>query len=356
MATKKTSWLGVIFFSILFISISISFFFYFQQNKAKQISPNASSLFDREPLYKGKIHLGHSSWAGYFAWRIAQHEGYFKEAGLDVEVTRYSSLGDVSKDFVSGKLIGRAGPTTDILSEAFKGFNQRVVAVIDYSNGADNMVASQAIRTVADFKGKRIAYEPGILEEFFLSYALSQNNLSFSDITSIPADAKESVRLLKEGKTDVAVTYEPFGSVTAKSGPYHIVYSSADAPGLITDALTFRADFVEQYPQTVLTILRCYFKALKFADQNPEKALTIAAKEFDVTVDALREDLKGINMLDEQENRIAFTFASGLQSIYGNFRLLSDFVKSHMKTENNLDTDTLILPKFIKEIVKDHQP
>ena len=306
-----------------------------------------------EPLYAGKIHLGHSGWEGYFAWRVAVQRHMFQDAGLDVEVTRYASLAAVSKDFVSGKLIGRSGPTVDILTEYLDGFDQRIVAVIDYSAGADNIIAKQEIGSPKDFQGKRVAYEAGILEEFFLSYALKEHRLSLADVIHVEANAKDAVKLLAADQADVAVTYEPFGSQLATTGPYHLVYTSADAPGLITDALAFRADFVKDHPATVSAILKVYFQALQFWKDHPQEALTIVAKEFGMTPEALATDLHGITMLDVSANRAALTFAAGLQSIYGNMRQIGEFVAEHRgKSGVDLDTDRIIEPRFIRELAK----
>ena len=215
-------------------------------------------------LYKGPITIGMETWPGYIPFFIARDKGYFKEAHLDVSIKRYPGLGQLSKDYLAGKMQGRANLTLDALNECLSGLDHKIVLAIDYSNGSDAIVATKEIKTVKDFKGKQVGYEPNTLEEFFVAWELNENEMSLLDVTSVFGSPEETAKLLKEGKVDVAVSHEPYLSRFVSSGEFHVVNSSADAPGLITDVLTFRTDFIKAHPETVQAITRAYFKALKF--------------------------------------------------------------------------------------------
>ncbi len=303
-------------------------------------------------LYQGKIVIGIETWPGYLALIVAQEKGYFKEAGLDVEIKRYLTLGDLSKDYMAGKMQGRANLTFDAVNEYLNGLDHKVVLAIDYSNGSDAIVSRTDIKTVKDFQGKKVGYEPNTLEEFFLMWALEQNGMKISDIIPVHAGPAETPKLLNNGEIDVAVSHEPFISQLFSSGNFHMVYSFAEAPALITDILTFRTDFINAHPQTIQTIINIYFKALNFWEEHPDEANAIVAKEFGETAENIAQQLKGITMLDAHDNQTAFTFAAGFQSLYGNMRQIGDFV-ARQKGENNTrhsDTDKLIERRFIKTI------
>ena len=306
------------------------------------------------PLYKGKITIGTEMWPGYFPFYVAQTKGYFKEAGLDVEITLTKSLGQLSKDYVAGKMQGRANLTLDAVNEHLEGLDHRVVLAIDYSNGADAIVASKDILTVKDFKGKRVGYEPGTLEEFFVVWAMKENDLSLADVTPVFGNPEETLKWLAEGKLDVAVSHEPFLSrLINETGNFHVVYSSADAPGLITDVLTFRTDFIKANPETVQAIAMAYFKALKFWKEHPEEADAIVAREFEDTPESIAQALKQVTMLDEHDNHVTFTYAAGLKSLYGNLRQIGKFVSEHRGiAPSELDTDPLIEDRFIQQILE----
>ena len=151
------------------------------------------------------------TWPGYFPLLVARDKGYFKEVGLDVEIKRYVALGELSKDYVAGKMQGRANLTLDAVKESLEGLNHKVVLAIDYSNGSDAIVARKDIETVRDFLGKRVGFEPDTLEEFFITWALSENDMKLSDIVSVSANPEETAKKLKAGEIDIAVSHEPFG-------------------------------------------------------------------------------------------------------------------------------------------------
>ena len=337
----KKYWIGIIVLILVVVGVWLSSQYSSRIPKAKN------------HLYQEKITIGMETWPGYLALIVARDKGYFQQAGLDVEIKRYVALGELSKDYVAGKMQGRANLTLDAVNEHLSGLDHKVVLAIDYSNGSDAIMARNDIKTVKDFQGKKVGFESNTLEEFFLAWALNENNMKMSDIVSVSAGPSETPKLLKDGAIDVAVSHEPFISELSSSGNFHKAFSSAEAPGLITDILTFRTNFVNSNPETIQTIVDVYFKALKFWKDNPDEANAIVAKEFTDTPEGIAEQLKGITMLDEQDNQTAFTFAAGFQSLYGNMRLIADFVKQHRAgDEHNIDTDKLIDRRFIKAVNK----
>ena len=307
----------------------------------------------RPPPYAGTITIGTETWPGYLALYVARDQGYFRDAGLHVEIKRYVALGKLSQDYVAGNMQGRANLTLDMVNESLQGLDQKAVLVIDYSNGSDAIVADQDVPALEDIRGKRVAYEPNTLEEFFITWALKQVGFTLADVHAVVANPEESARQLAAGQLDVAVSHEPFLSQMLKAGTFHSLYSSADAPGLITDILTFRTDFLEAHPDAVQRIIQAYFRALVFWKEHPEQANAILAKEFGDSTESIAAQLRGVKLLDIDENRTALTFAAGLQSLYGNMRQISEFIaeqRGHQGVE--LDTDRIIEPKFVKEFAK----
>ncbi len=314
-------------------------------------NPSSSSRPPRSS-FSGTIVIGTATWPGYFPLYVAKDKGYFKDEGVNVEVTHVSSLAEVSKNYVAGKMQGRANLTLDAVNESLQGLDHRIVLAVDYSSGADAILAGPQIQTVEDFRGKKVGYEPDTLEEFFLVWALNESGLSLADIESVSADPEQAARKLKSGEVDVAVTYEPFVSEFVASGDFHKVYSSADAPGLITDILTFRTDFVNEHPDAVHAVVRAYFRAIRLWKERPEEVYLIVAKAFGDTPQSIQKQLEGITILDERDNETAFTYSPGLTSLYGNLREIGKFVSHHKGVPfSKLDTDRLVEDRFIRQLI-----
>ena len=270
----------------------------------------------------------------------------------DVQVLNYPSLAELSKDYVAGKILARANLTLDAVNERLNGFDQKIVMIFDYSNGSDTILTRQDIKLTKDLKGKRVACELGTLEEFFLKWALAENGLQPYDVTIINATPENAPELLKAGTVDVAVSYEPFASKLISGGGFHVLYSSRDAPGLITDVLTFPKNFVEDHPDVVQAIVTACFRGVEFWKEHPAEANAIIARRLNDTPENAVEQLKGVMILDARGNESAFTFSAGIRSLYGNLRQVGKFVNERLGKEAKwLDTDTLVEKKFVKSFL-----
>src|SRR3989338_6180654 len=144
----KKYWIGIIVLILVVVGVWLSSQYSSRIPKAKN------------HLYQEKITIGMETWPGYLALIVARDKGYFQQAGLDVEVKRYVALGELSKDYVAGKMQGRANLTLDMVNESLHGLDHRAVLVIDYSNGSDAIVANATVPQLQDIRGKRVAYEP----------------------------------------------------------------------------------------------------------------------------------------------------------------------------------------------------
>ena len=80
---------------------------------------------------------------------------------------------------------------------------QVVVLVNDNSAGNDQIIADEAIETISDLKGKTVAVEEGVVDDFLLSLALRDVGLSRDDV------------IIKGMPTDQAATAFAAGQVDA---------------------------------------------------------------------------------------------------------------------------------------------
>src|SRR5258708_7757861 len=255
----KTRWRIALLILILIICLDIAGWFGYQQFFKNRQPSNSKTA------YTGSVKVGYiSSWPGHLGLFLARDKGYFKEEGLVVEMKKYDGGTPLLDDYVHGRLQGRADLTLDAIIEAYKGLDHKTVLAIDYSNGADGIISSSNIKNFQDVKGKKFAFENGSIEEFFTLYALQQNNLTIKDIIPVNLDAEKAAKALAKGDVDVATTFEPvLGQVVGQIHGNRL-YTSADAPGIITDTLDFRSDFINHYPDAVQRFIKAYFKGVQY--------------------------------------------------------------------------------------------
>lgn len=88
------------------------------------------------------------------------------------------------------------------------------------------------IRTVADLKGKRVAYNKGSNVHYFLVKLLEKNGLKYSDVQSVflaPADARAA---FERGAVDAWIIWDPFLAAAQKQLDARLL---ADATGVVNN-------------------------------------------------------------------------------------------------------------------------
>src|SRR4029453_11972113 len=125
------------------------------------------------------IRLGTYEWPGSYWMDLAWKKGWFVEAGLDVggihTGTRYfQSLDDVA----AGKLDAMGFTQFDLVRYVAAGHDLVGVVAVDYSEGAEALVAQPTIRTLRDLRGKRIGLHRGTYLEYLLTVAIQPDGLT----------------------------------------------------------------------------------------------------------------------------------------------------------------------------------
>lgn len=114
-----------------------------------------------------------------------------------------------------------------------------------------------AIKTVADLKGKKVAYNKGSNVQYFLVKLLQKNGLQYSDVQSIflpPADARAA---FEKGAIDAWIIWDPFLAAAQKTLEARLL---VDAAGIVNNRAY-------------------YFTSRDYATQNPD-VLKIAIEEI----------------------------------------------------------------------------
>lgn len=337
--------LWVVLAAVLVLVLGVAGWFLF-------INSDSANKATESKTFQGKVVIGYTAWPGYVGLYLARDKGYFEKRGLDVELRLYDSFGELSDAYTGGQIQGKANLGLDAVSEAYGGLDHKVVAVIDQSNGSDGIIGAADITSFEQLKGKKVAFEHNALDDFFTRYALEQYDMTINDIMPVDLNAEKAAQALVDGEVAAAATYEPFMTTALEKAKGHLLYSSADAPGLISDLLTFRTDFVDAYPQTVQAVVDANLEGVAFWKANPDQANALIAEELGVSKSEAIEQLKGITILDKEDNLTAFAFSGGLKSVYGNLRTVNDFLKTQETSKGKtLTTDDLVDPRFVRGLL-----
>jgi len=251
------------------------------------------------------VRIGTQPWIGYGPWWIAQEKGLFAKQGLKAELVDFVEDKEVNAAFASGQMDVANLATHTALKLYASGLDLHIVLLEDASYEADAILAPSTITSIADLKGKKIAYEEGTTSDLLLNYALAENGMSIADIEPIFMPAADAGAALIAGKVDVAVTYEPYISAAlAEHKDLHLLYTAAARPGLISDVLAVRANLD---PLTIIKLLKVWDEAVAFYNANPTEAQAIIAKAVGSTPEELTTAFEGVKFYSLSENQAELT-------------------------------------------------
>jgi NitT/TauT family transport system substrate-binding protein len=205
------------------------------------------------------------------------------------------------------------------------------VMPIDYSNGGDAIVATKDITKVSDFKGQKVAFNPLSPSDFLLSYALQSNNLTEKDVTPVNMTPEAVPAAMASGGVKIGVTYEPTVSqvVGMDDGKkYHVVFSSKDAPGLITDVLIAKTAYIKKNPKIIKALIQGYVDGLAYMKSNPAEAAKLIGKVMGVSDKEVMEQLPGIYNPTLEEFPKVFDKSSETTSFYTSGAVIAKILKS----------------------------
>ncbi|TBV12605.1 nitrate ABC transporter substrate-binding protein [Stutzerimonas kirkiae] len=276
-----------------------------------------------------KIRLASTIWAGYGPLYVADKLDLYKEHGLKVELQFFSDPGLVVPALASKAVDGATLTYDQVIGAVAKGHKHKVVMPIDYSNGGDAVVAQKGIASIRELVGKKVGYAPLSPPEFLLSYALKSNGMSEKDIQAININPDAVPGAMASGSLAAGVTWEPNVSrVVAMGGGerYHVLYSSKDAPGLITDVLVFDEALVAKRGKAIEALIKGYLAGLEYMHTHPEQSAAIVAEVLGVSAQEATEQMQGVYNMPLAEMGLNFEESDATTSFYGSGRVIAELM------------------------------
>lgn len=240
-----------------------------------------------EPLKVGYLPIG-----THVKFVVAKDQGFFAKEGLDVELVPFMNSADGINALLSHKLYAGAFGTSAPLVHYAKGANIKVIGGI--TSGGSTFIASPEIaaqvRSVADFKGKRIATVRMSTVDAVLRGALKDAGLDWKkdvqifELKSAPA----VVEAIKAGHADIGGTWSPHDLRAVNEGLKILFYSD----DIYAKHVCCRLIVNDQTnSETNVKLLRALLQAEKFVAEQREPTLVSAAKYIKVDRAILEKDI-----------------------------------------------------------------
>lgn len=281
----------------------------------------------------------------------AHNSGMFSARGLRVAIVNANTPVEAEGLIERGEVDGGFFPYSTALQLVTRSVNTRVVANVDYSAGADGIVATTAVQSVVDLRGRRVAVSQEGFGQFLLASALSHYGLTVTDVVTVPLEPLQAVQAYLRGNVEAIVATEPFLNYTATQPGSHLIYSSSAAPGLMPDVIIFRSEYLNGHRTEVAQFLNIWFDLVEQLNGNElrrREHLSIVAIALRQSLAEIERMFHGIQVLDFADNAVAFTRGTDSTSLYGSgFNLLA-LLYPASEAERSLLIEAILDPSFVR--------
>jgi NitT/TauT family transport system substrate-binding protein len=319
-----------------------------EASTAKPSERSQTSAQPAAPAAPVKLTVGHDTWVGYSSLFIANDLGYFKQAGLEIELKSFSNPVDTLAALASNQLdlglttlqnlaVLNGNSDTDIVG----------IALLDSSNGADAVVAKKSIATMADLKGKTVALTLGEVNHMFFLMGLEKSGVNPNDVKITSMSGDDAGAAFVTGKVDAAVTWEPWVTKATKSGG-HIIFTSASVPDIIMNTVAVHKSKLTTASDAYTRFLGALDQGVRYVRSEPDKAYPVIGKYLNAPVEDVKNMLGGDKLYSLADNKQLFGAAGQAGPVYTTMKTVIDFAVKFKLVKTAPAPESLLEGRFVR--------
>jgi putative hydroxymethylpyrimidine transport system substrate-binding protein len=211
----------------------------------------------------------------WIPWVVAQDQGFYEDAGLDVEIITPPNVSATMQYLGTGDADLAFTTSVDIVTARSQGVP--VVGIGTYGTNNNWGLMSEGGEPVdpADLEGKLIGTYNDAWSNAQLSIMMASVGKTINDVTLVTADSS-TVPLLVEDQVDVitGITNAEGSELESLGTDYSIAYSkdfgAPDAPVLM---LSGNEEWMDANPDAAKAFMDATIEGLNYARANPEEAV-----------------------------------------------------------------------------------
>jgi len=245
------------------------------------------------------LRLGLHPWPGYEPLALAQDFGWLPTT---VQLQHGASASDTMFGLRNGRLDGGCLTLDEVLLLRSEGLPLAVLAVLDESVGADQVLARASRAHGGDWQRARVAFERSALGHLVFSLWLHHVGLTAQDVQVVFLSPPEQLKAWQEAAIDVAISYPPHAQALQALGAVP-VYGSDRFPGMVLDVLAvLRPRLGWRDRRQVQALVQGHFRGLEHLRLSSEDALRRMALRQGITYAAAQASLRGLNLPEVTAN------------------------------------------------------
>jgi NitT/TauT family transport system substrate-binding protein len=337
---KISSWLRWVLLSIIALTLTIACT---QQPNTTAPGGSSSPSSSSAPLVSAT-----NNWVGYSGHHVAVKKGFFTQEGLNIQDLFFQSASEEITALLAGKVDIAWLTSGDVIQTVAKDPSLKMIYLVDYSNGSDGIIGRD-IKDPKDAKGKTIARENILFERVLLQAYLKKAGLTESDVKIKDMAAAEAATAFASKQVDLAVTYEPYLTKSAKQGGGAVVFSTKDT-NLIADVIAVPEKLLQTRKADLQAYFRAVDKSVKLLVASDPEALKISGDKLGVSAAEVKEQLTGVKLFDVEGNKTIGFNKSSPNSLIGNLELNAKAASEFKIVPQLLKVESLYDDSIIKSM------
>ncbi|MBR6385362.1 MAG: ABC transporter substrate-binding protein [Ruminococcus sp.] len=254
-------------------------------------------------LEKTDINIGYLNSTAHLLAFVAQEEGYFKDEGLNVTLTQFSSAAELVNGLESDKLdVAFIGSVPTLTFES-QGHDISVFGGA-MTNGHGYVIKSEFADEdelgVEVLRGRNVASVKNSVQDAELQILLKNANIEIGEgddkVNIVYFDSqKDAYAALLNDTIDAASAYSPYTSL-AKSQGYKVVYYCAHEEALQNQPCcrqVAKTSALSDLPNTYTAIERAFIKAYHFTQTDHEKTVKDVKEYIDIDEEFIDTEVYG---------------------------------------------------------------
>lgn len=298
-----------------------------------------------------EVKFGSGLWPSVMFYYLAAEKGIDKENGIKLNISSFNASTETNNALVGGQIDFANYASPETIAPFTQGAPLKVVLLDDKSNGCEGIVAKPEIKTVQDLKGKTICTQLYSADHMLLLTLLQDNGMSEDDVSIVDMSIQESSNAFIAGKCDAASVWDPYFT-EAKNAGGNVLYSTADNPDIITDALVTRSDVVEKNPKAVQGIVDTYFATIDWWNENKEEGSAFMGEKLGTDAAGFDEQMAGLTLPTRETAVDAFTPTDDYAYWGYTQNVIRDFMYDLKQIDSKPDCAEMVDDTFVKAALK----
>jgi NitT/TauT family transport system substrate-binding protein len=247
---------------------------------------------DKPEMPKLRLAVGGKSAIFYLPLSVTERLGYFKEAGLDLEIADVQSGARALQSLVGGSAEMGVGTFDHTIQMLAKG--QPVLAIAQYGRYPGFVLATVTAKSIAyrgpqSLKGLKIGVtSPGSSTHFMAAYMLVRSGLKADDASFVGTGVTSTaVAAARRAEIDAIVSSDPMMSLMQSERLVDVVADTRTPEGTETvyggpypgGVVYTTPTFLERNPRTVQAVVTAFVRALKWMSTHSAEDIARAMPE-----------------------------------------------------------------------------